>query len=104
MRSHHIWNDVDACIYKSSKNWGARDTCHLDQYVGSSSSNSHLHVKFTTTKRYYSEYKGFIDVWVFRTSIDNIVLKESIMSNDAGRPCEFLKQNSRLGNLPKEFK
>ena len=27
--SYPIWNDVQACIYGSSKSWGAKDTCNV---------------------------------------------------------------------------
>lgn len=40
MRSYPIWIDVDACIYKSSKSYGARNTNNQNIYVGTSASNS----------------------------------------------------------------
>ena len=29
-RSYSIWNDVQACIYKGSKSWGAKNTCDVN--------------------------------------------------------------------------
>ena len=98
-QQYPIWNDVEACIYKSNKSYGARDTNHFKQYVGSSSKNSTKHVEFTTTKRLMSSYKGYENVWVFRTSLDGIVLKASIFEDNKGKPGKLIKQLSKLTSL-----
>ena len=49
--SYPIWNDVQACIYKGSKSWGAKNTCDVNVNVGSSATNSNLFVNHTTTRR-----------------------------------------------------
>jgi len=46
-----IWNKVQACIYKSSRSWGAKADCVVDVLIGTSSSNSHNFVTHTTTHR-----------------------------------------------------
>lgn len=65
MASYPIWNFVNACIYKSSKSWGARRRASVSVYVGSSASNSHEFVHHATTHREHAngdrEYRFFID-------------------------------------------
>ena len=46
-----IFNEVEACIYKGSKNWGARDTSAVNVKVGTSKSNSHLLVTHYTKRK-----------------------------------------------------
>jgi len=58
-RSYPIWNDVEACIYKYSKSYGARDTSSVTIYVGTSGSNSHELVQHCTTKREEGDYTIF---------------------------------------------
>ena len=86
--SKPIWTDVEACTYKSSKSWGAKDTCSFNQYVGSSSKNSHFQCKFVTTKRLDEENNH----WVFKTSLNDKVLIVTRFSNKNGRPCDLLEQ------------
>tara|TARA_B100000497_G_scaffold122878_1_gene154605 strand:+ start:1018 stop:1338 length:321 start_codon:yes stop_codon:yes gene_type:complete len=50
-RSYPIWNAVTACIYKSSRSWGAKADCVVNVLVGTSASNSHEFVRHTTTHR-----------------------------------------------------
>lgn len=97
--SYPIWNQIDACIYKSSKSYGAKNDNSFKQYVGSSSANSHLHVKFSTTRRLKEEFKGYKDIWVFRTSLDDVVLKETLFENNNGRPGKLIKQISKLNKI-----
>jgi len=63
-RAYPIWNEVEACIYKSSKSYGARDTSECIVKVGTSKSNSELLVRHTTTRRTIGDYT------VFRFGID----------------------------------
>tara|TARA_R110002020_G_scaffold385470_3_gene596390 strand:- start:4316 stop:4573 length:258 start_codon:yes stop_codon:yes gene_type:complete len=69
MRSWPIWIDVEACTYKSSKSYGARDTNSQTINVGSSASNSHELVKICTTRK----EEG--DEIVFRFGVDGKVIK-----------------------------
>ncbi len=65
MRSYPIWNAVTACIYGSSKSWGAKQTASVDVLVGTSSRNSHKFVSHATTHREHAngdrEYRFFVD-------------------------------------------
>ena len=94
-----IWNDVNACIYKSSKSYGARDTSQAEVLVGSSQSNSHGLAKHITTRREHITYKGYLKVIVFKFSVNGIVLTEKIFKNVNGRAGELLKTNTVLNRM-----
>ena len=57
--SYPIWNVVEACIYKSGKSYGARDTSECTVRVGTSKSNSEVLVKHVTTRREAGPYTVF---------------------------------------------
>lgn len=65
--SYPIWNDVTACIYKSSKSYGAKDTSEASVKVGTSANNSKLLVRHCTTRR----KKGDYVVFTFYVDIDD---------------------------------
>ena len=50
-RQYPIYNKVTACIYKSDKSYGVRETGEVEVLVGTSSKNSHHFVKHSTTHR-----------------------------------------------------
>ena len=89
--THHfpIWNKVTACNYKSSKSWGSKDCAALDQYVGSSKSNSHLFAVMHTTRR-AMRIDGQ-DVISFRLSIDGRPIKQAIFTDNNGRAGDLIK-------------
>jgi len=59
MGSYPIWNNVTACIYKSSKSYGARDTGEVEICIGTSASNSHEFVRHVVTRRKTGDYTKF---------------------------------------------
>ena len=59
MRQYPIWNVVEACIYKTGKSYGARDTSECTVRVGTSKSNSEVLVKHVTTRREIGDYVVF---------------------------------------------
>jgi hypothetical protein len=63
--SYPIWNEVEACIYKSSKSYGVRETGEVRVKVGTSAKNSHDFVSHTTTHRRFDdgsrEYRFYVD-------------------------------------------
>jgi hypothetical protein len=65
MRQYPIWNIITACIYKSGKSYGVKDTGEVEVRIGTSSSNSHTFLKHTTTHRQLEngdrEYRFYID-------------------------------------------
>jgi hypothetical protein len=66
MRQYPIWNIITACIYKSGKSYGVKDTGEVEVRVGTSSSNSHTFLKHTTTHRQLKngdrEYRFYIEL------------------------------------------
>ena len=75
-RAYSIWNDVEACIYNSSKSWGAKDTCNVNVNVGSSSKYSNHFVSHTTTKR---EIKK--NLFEFRFYVNKQIIKRALFDN-----------------------
>ena len=73
MRQYPIWNIITACIYKSGKSYGVKDTGEVEVRVGTSSSNSHTFLKHTTTHRQLEngdrEYRFYIDGECIRRAI-----------------------------------
>lgn len=51
MRAYPIWNEVNACIYASSKSYGAKQTSNVNVKVGTSARNSHDFLTHRTTCR-----------------------------------------------------
>ena len=74
--SYPIYNEVEACIYGSSKNWGAKDTCNVNVKVGSSATYSNHFVNHTTTKR---EIKK--NLFEFRFYVDKQIIKRALFDN-----------------------
>ena len=74
--SYPIWNTVEACIYGSSKSWGARDKCNVNVNVGSSATYSNHFVEHTTTKKEIEK-----DIFEFRFYVDGVVIKRAIFNN-----------------------
>jgi len=66
MASYPIWNDVSACIYKSSKSYGAKDTSECTVKVGTSAAYSYDLVRHVTTKRACNDGKA----WRFTFGVD----------------------------------
>mgnify|MGYP003127411398 CR=1 FL=1 len=50
-RQYPIWNIITACIYKSGKSYGVKNTGEVEIRVGTSSSNSHTFLKHRVTHR-----------------------------------------------------
>ena len=85
--SYPIWNNVQACIYGSSKSWGARDTCDVNVSVGSSAKYSNHFVNHITTKREIEK-----DLFEFRFYVDNKIIKRAL----------FDKKNKTFNFLDRE--
>ena len=74
-RQYPIWNNVEACIYKSSKDWGARERSEVTVNVGSSASNSH---EFVTHKVTHKLLDG--GNREFRFYVDGVCLKRAVVT------------------------
>lgn len=82
-RSYPIWVDVRACIYNSSKSYGAKNVNEQSILVGSSASNSHTLVNIATKRSVgYSDKHGFRTVW-FRFYVDDVLMKHVVFRADA---------------------
>jgi len=73
MKQYPIWNIITACIYKSEKSYGVRNTGDVEVRVGTSSRNSHKFLQHTTTHRLLNngdrEYRFYIDGECVRRAI-----------------------------------
>ena len=84
-RNYPIFNRVEACIYKSGKSWGAKDTSHVEVLVGSSSSNSHKFLEHAT-KKVVTDTEV-----IFKFYVDGIKIKEMVFSNNKGRAGDLIR-------------
>ena len=73
-RQYPIWNEVQACAYKSAKSYGGRQTSSVKVMVGSSSSNSHHFVDHAVTHRLLDN-----GARSFRFLVDGVVIKEGLL-------------------------
>ena len=84
--NYPIWVDVQACIYKSSKSYGARDTNEETVNVGTSAMYSHKFVTRGVTRRTYDdkiEFRAYHNgVWISQLIIDSKT-REIISRRDA---------------------
>ena len=73
MRSWPIWNQMHACIYKLDKSYGVKATGEVTVNVGTSSKNSHIFLRHTTTHRMLDngdrEYRFYLDGEVIRRAV-----------------------------------
>jgi hypothetical protein len=97
-RSKAIWHQVTACNYQSSKSYGNLNTSDETIYVGSSASNSYEHCQIVTTKREIT-HKKHGDCIVFKTSVDDVILKETLFKNNKGRAGEYIGQRTKLNSV-----
>ena len=95
MRQYSIWHDVQACHYKSSKSYGGKTDSGEVIFVGTSATNSHEHCRVLTTKREITHSK-WGKCFVFKTSMDGVVLKETIISV---KERIVVKQRSKLNRI-----
>ena len=75
-KMYPIWNDVQACIYKSSKSYGVRNEGIVNIKVGSSAVWSLDFVKHRKTRRMLTK-----DIAEFRFYVDGKLLKRSQFNN-----------------------
>jgi len=74
-RAYPIWNRVEACIYKSSKDWGAKQHSAVEVCVGTSASNSHTFVNHRTTRRELENGDA-----EFRFYVDDVCVKRAVVT------------------------
>jgi len=111
-RAYPIWNQVTACNYlngepngqhQGSKSWGSKDCMTLDQYVGSSISNSEHFCEVVTTRREETDAAGN-EIIVFRVSLDGVILKKATFEKTSrGTAGNLVNIKSRLTRLKRAF-
>jgi len=94
-RSYPIWHDVQACHYKSNKSYGGIQDSGETIYVGTSATYSHEHCRILTTKRTINHEK-YGECYIFRTSLDGIILKETLISIKSKK---LVKVNTKLNRI-----
>lgn len=75
-RSYPIWNAVTACIYASSKSWGAKKCASVNVLVGTSASNSHKFVSHATTHRLHDNGDREFRFYVDETEVKRAILRK----------------------------
>lgn len=93
--NYPIWHQVQACHYKSNKSYGGRNNSGETIYIGTSSKYSYKHCKILTTRREILHPK-FGNCYIFRTSIDDIVLKESLVRI---KDKQLVQQRTKLNRI-----
>lgn len=76
MRHYPIWNEVQACIYKTTKNWGARNRSRVDVKVGTSKSNSHHFVSHQTVRHEHEDGSQTFEFYVDGRLIKRMLVKD----------------------------
>ena len=77
MRSYTIWNQVEACIYASSKSYGAKQQSNVSVKVGTSARNSHDFLTHRTTCRDLEDGSK-----EFRFYVDNKLIKRAVVTSE----------------------
>ena len=75
--SYPIWNDIEACIYKSGKSYGVKNTGTNQIKVGTSAKNSFDFAKVVVTHR-----KRTNGVRVFVLSVDGVIIKKAVVTKN----------------------
>ena len=98
MRQYPIWNIITACIYKSGKSYGVKDTGEVEVRIGTSSRNSYTFLKHTTTHRQLEngdrEYRFYIDGKCIRRAI----LKKGSSDLEYLQP-DYLEVKAKFGEV-----
>ena len=96
-KAYPIWNEVKNCTYQGDKSYGNKETGEVNIYVGSSAKNSEHFVKTLITKR-TTFYKGR-EVFVFKFSVDDVVLKIALFEKNKDVPGKFIKTISKIKKI-----
>tara|TARA_R100001594_G_scaffold102211_1_gene136766 strand:+ start:262 stop:567 length:306 start_codon:yes stop_codon:yes gene_type:complete len=96
-RSYPIWNKITACTYQSGKSYGVKETGVNSILVGSSPNNSFEFLETIITKR-LRFYKDELCV-VFSFSVDDVIIKKMIFSNNNGKAGKFIKTITKLNKV-----
>ena len=98
MKSFPIYNEVEACIYKTKKSYGAKNTSKSIIYVGSSRKNSHEIATVVTTRREKVHIK-YGDIIEFSTSVDGVILKKMMFKNNKGIAGRYISTITKMDKI-----
>lgn len=80
MHSYPIWNQVQACIYKSDKSYGVKERGEVSIKVGTSRTYSFDFVDHKTTvkdiDKHTKEYRFYVDGHLIKQAFFNTKTKE----------------------------
>jgi hypothetical protein len=93
--NYPIWHQVQACHYKTSKSWGGKNDSGETIYVGTSAKYSYEHCKILTTRRVIVHPK-LGECYIFKTSVDGVVLKETLIRI---KDKQMVKQRTKLKRI-----
>lgn len=99
MQSYPIWINVENCNYKSSKDFGWKNTGKQTYNIGSSSKNSSEFLETCVTRRRRWDKLSECYYWVFSFSVDDVILKKSYWTDKDGRPKEEYKVVTKLNKI-----
>ena len=74
MQQYPIWNQVQACIYKSDKSYGVKERGEVSVKVGTSASNSYNFLNHRTTQKIHDNGDR-----EFRFYVDDVLIKQAIL-------------------------
>lgn len=98
--TYPIWIEINSCAYQSkNKSYGIKEHGTQTIYVGSPKANNERFGEVNITKSIKQNFKGFINVVVYRYSFEGVILKEMIFSNNKGRAGELLKTISKMNRI-----
>ena len=86
-KSYPIWNQVQACIYKSDKSYGVKERGEVNIKVGTSRTYSFDFVNHKTTKKEITK-----DILEYHFYVDDVLLKRS-QFNKKTKEFKFLSIN-----------
>ena len=98
MKSFPIYNEVEACIYKSKKSYGTKNTSKSTIYVGSSKKNSHELATVITTRR-EKEHIKYGNIIEFAISFEGVILKKMIFKNEKGLASRYISTETKMVKL-----
>jgi hypothetical protein len=86
-KSYPIWNEVEACIYNSSKSYGVKEKGIVNVKVGTSRTYSFDFVNHKTTKKEITK-----DLLEYHFYVDDVLIKRS-QFNKKTKEFKFLSIN-----------
>ena len=86
-KSYPIWNEVEACIYNSSKSYGVKEKWVVNVKVGTSRTYSFDFVNHKTTKKEITK-----DILEYHFYVDDVLIKRS-QFNKKTKEFKFLSIN-----------